>query len=135
MLRFGCNEWNFWVYPREGRCALPMGAVETDDVAAMKSALGEGKTVLYSGPSFKSAKGQFKSVYWSARWFPVANTTAAALGTWFDVKHPAFAGFVTDDFTDWQWYSLSQGATVHALRGMPEEFRPIARLWCREECG
>ncbi|MBQ2629280.1 MAG: hypothetical protein IJG13_06340, partial [Kiritimatiellae bacterium] len=125
-LRFGCNEWNFWVYPREGRCAAPEGVVETGDVATMKSALGEGKTVLYSGPSFKSAKGQFKSVYWSARWFPVANTTAAALGTWFDVKHPAFAGFVTDDFTDWQWYSLSQGATIHALRGMPEEFRPIA---------
>ncbi len=125
-LRFGCNEWNFWVYPQEGRCALPKGVVETDDVTAMKSALSDGNTVLYCGPSFKSAKGQFKSVYWSARWFPVANTTAAALGTWFDVKHPALAGFVTDDFTDWQWYSLAQGATVHALRGMPEEFRPIA---------
>ena len=73
-----------------------------------------------------SAKGRFKSVYWSARWFPVANTTGAALGTWFNVKHPALAGFVTDDFTDWQWYSLAQGATIHALKGMPEEFRPIA---------
>ena len=125
-LRFGCNEWNFWVYPQEVRCAVPNGVVETSDVAEMKSAIACGKTVLYSGPSFKSAKGQFKSVYWSARWFPVANTTAAALGTWFDVKHPALAGFVTDDFTDWQWYSLAQGATVHALRGMPEAFRPVA---------
>ena len=126
VLRFGGNEWNFWVYPREERCAAPEGVVETGDLAAMKAALAEGRTVLYSGPSFKSAKGQFKSVYWSARWFPVANTTAAALGTWFDVKHPALAGFVTDDFTDWQWYTLAQGATVHALKGMPEAFRPIA---------
>ena len=125
-LRFGSNEWNFWVYPREGHCALPDGVVEAGDLNAMKAALADGKTVLYTGPSFKSAKGQFKSVYWSARWFPVANTTGAALGTWFDVKHPALAGFVTDDFTDWQWYSLSQGATVHALRNMPDEFRPIA---------
>ena len=125
-LRFGCNEWNFWVYPQETRCAAPKGVVETSDAAEMKSAIAEGKTVLYSGPSFRSAKGQFKSVYWSARWFPVANTTAAALGTWFDVKHPALAGFVTDDFTDWQWYSLSQGATIHALRGMPDAFLPIA---------
>ena len=125
-LRFGCNEWNFWVYPREGRAALPGGVVETGDFAEMKSALVDGRTVLYSGPSFKSAKGQFKSVYWSARWFPVANTTGAALGTWFDVRHPALAGFVTDDFTDWQWYSLSEGATIHALKDMPEEFRPIA---------
>ena len=125
-LKFGSNEWSFWVYPREEKCAMPEGVVETADVAAMKQAIAEGKTVLYGGPSFKSAKGQFKSVYWSARWFPVANTTAAALGTWFDVKHPAFAGFVTDDFTDWQWYTLAQGATIHALKGMPEDFRPVA---------
>ena len=125
-LRFGGNAWHFWVYPREERCALPEGVVATADLAAMKSALAEGKTVLYSGSSFKSAKGRFKSVYWSARWFPVANTTGAALGTWFDVKHPAFAGFTTDDFTDWQWYSLAQGATIHALRDMPPAFRPIA---------
>ena len=125
-LRFGCNEWSFWVYPREERCAAPEGVVETSDPATMKGAIADGKTVLYSGPSFKSAKGQFKSVYWSARWFPVANTTAAALGTWFDVKHPALAGFVTDDFTDWQWYALSQGAMVHALKGLPDGFRPIA---------
>ena len=125
-LKFGCNEWNFWVYPNEERCVLPAGVVQADDAAAMKSALADGKTVLYTGPSFMSAKGQFKSIYWSARRFPVANTTSAALGTWFDVKHPAFGGFLTDDFTDWQWYSLSQGATVHALKGMPDEFRPIA---------
>ena len=125
-LRFGGNVWNFWVYPREERCAAPEGVVETGDLAAMKAALAAGKTVLYSGPSFKSAKGQFKSVYWSARWFPVANTTAAALGTWFDVKHPALAGFVTDDFTDWQWYSLAQGATIHALKDVPDDYRPIA---------
>ena len=125
-LKFGGNEWSFWVYPQEEKCAAPEGVVETGELAEMKSALSEGKTVLYYGPSFKSAKGQFKSVYWSARWFPVANTTAAALGTWFNVAHPAFSGFVTEDFTDWQWYSLAQGATIHALRGMPDAFRPIA---------
>ena len=125
-LRFGGNEWNFWVYPQEEKCVMPEGVVETGDLAAMKAALAEGRTVLYSGPSFKSAKGQFKSVYWSARWFPVANTTAAALGTWFDVKHPALSGFVTDDFTDWQWYTLAQGATIHAIKGVPADFRPIA---------
>ena len=123
---FGTNRWNFWVYPREEKRAVPAGVVVTEDVAAMKAAIADGKTVLYRGPSWKSAKGQFKSVYWSARWFPVANTTAAALGTWFDVKHPALAGFVTEDFTDWQWHSLAEGATIHALRGLPDGYRPIA---------
>jgi len=125
-LFFGSNRWDFWVYPREEKCPVPAGVVVTKDAAQMKAALAEGKTVLYAGPSWKSAKGQFKSVYWSARWFPVVNTTAAALGTWFDVAHPALAGFVTEDFTDWQWYSLAEGATVHALRDMPAGYRPIA---------
>ena len=125
-LRFGNNEWSFWVYPREGQCALPAGVVETADAAEMKKALEEGKTVLYTGQSFKSAKGKFKSIYWSTRWFQIPNTTAAALGTWFDVRHPALSGFVTDDFTDWQWYSLAQGATIHALKGLPPDYRPIA---------
>ena len=125
-LHFGGNEWNFWVYPEEEMCALPGGVVETSDPAEMKSAVAAGRTVLYRGPSFKSAKGRFKPVYWSARWFPVANTTAAALGTWFDTGHPALAGFVTENFTDWQWYSLAEGATVHALMGMPPGYRPVA---------
>jgi len=125
-LFFGTNRWNFWVYPKEDKCSYPEGVVVTRDPAVMKAALADGKTVLYAGPSWKSARGQFKPVYWSARWFPVANTTAAALGTWFDVKHPALKGFVTEDFTDWQWYSLAEGATIHALKDVPEEFRPIA---------
>lgn len=125
-LRFGNNRWHFWVYPKESPCEWPEGVVVTRNLGEMRVALAEGKTVLYRGASWKSAKGRFKSVYWSARWFPVANTTAAALGTWFDVSHPALAGFVTDDFADWQWYSLAEGATVHALRGVPSGYRPIA---------
>ena len=125
-LRFGGNEWNFWVYPKEERCRLPSGVVETSDPKVMKTAIAEGATVLYFGPSFNSAKGKFKPVYWSAHWFPIKSTTSAALGTWFDVRHPALAGFVTDDFTDWQWYSLVQKSTIHALKGLPADYRPIA---------
>ena len=124
-LRFGTNRWSFWVYPQEGVCALPDGVIETADPEKMKSEVRAGKTVLYRGPSFRCGKGQFKSVYWSARWFPVDNTVTAALGTWFDKDHPALAGFVTDDFTDWQWYDLAEGGVVHSLLGLPQEYRPI----------
>ena len=125
-LRFGGNEWNFWVYPAEERLPLPPEVVETSDPQTMRAAIADGATVLYSGPSFNSDKGRFKPVYWSAHWFPVRSPASAALGTWFDVRHPAFAGFVTDDFTDWQWYSLVQKSTIHALKGLPADYRPIA---------
>ncbi|MBR3222189.1 MAG: hypothetical protein IKF72_08165 [Kiritimatiellae bacterium] len=123
--RFGTNRWNFWVYPKEDKCAMPTGVVLTADPEVMKRAVSAGGTVLYTGPSCKSGKGKFKPVYWSARWFPVQNKALAALGTWFDVRHPALGGFTTEDFTDWQWYELAQGGLIHELVDMPENFLPI----------
>ena len=124
-LSFGTNRWNIWVFPEETPCPMPEGIILTSDPDEMKRSIETGRTVLYTGPSIRSGKGTFKSVYWSARWFPIPNKTAAALGTWFDASHPALAGFPTEDFTDWQWYPLTQGGLVHELIGMPDAFRPI----------
>lgn len=124
-LRFGSNSWDFWVYPNETRCPLPEGVTLTAEPEEMKRAVAAGGTVLYTGPSFRSGKGNFKPVYWSARWFPVKNPACAALGAWFDVAHPALAGFPTEEFTDWQWYTLAQGCVIHELEGMPDAYRPI----------
>ena len=125
-LAFLGNSWNFWVYPDEGVCDWPSGVVATDDAEEAKRSVCSGKTVLYTGFTRRSAKGRFKPVYWSARWFPVANTVSAALGTWFDTGHPALGGFVTENFTDWQWYPLAEGGIIHSLEGFPADYRPIA---------
>ena len=125
-LSFGGNVWHFWVYPREERCQLPPSVVACSTLDEVKPALAAGKSVLFTGRSSRSAPGRFKPVYWSAHWFPVADTLSAALGTWFDARHPAFAGFMTGNFTDWQWYTLSEGAEIHLLQDMPQSFRPIA---------
>ena len=124
-LRFGSNSWDFWVYPKEATCPLPEGVTLTADPEEMKRLVVAGGTVLYAGPSFRSGKGRFKPVYWSARWFPVKNPVSAALGAWFDVTHPALAGFPTEEFTGWQWYTLQQGCIIHELQGMPAAYRPI----------
>lgn len=125
VLTFGANRWDFWVFPREGKCAMPAGVVLTHDLAEMKRAVADGRTVLYTGRSRRSGKCGFKPVYWSARWFTVPNRASAHLGTWFDVAHPALAGFPTEEFTDWQWYDLAENGVIHEPQGLPKDYRPI----------
>ena len=81
-----------------------------------------------SGIGFSGEKvlADFRPVYWSAKWFPAENATAAKLGTWFDVSHPVFAGFPTEDFTDWQWFGIVGGVVTHRLCGLPADYRPFA---------
>ena len=124
-LTFGVNSWNFWAYPVEGKCVWPEGLVVTTDFAEMRQAVSEGKTVLYTGVSRMCENGTFKPVYWSSNWFPTRYPLRSHLGTWFNAAHPAFAGFVTGDFTDWQWYDLTQGVRIHRLTGLPDGFRPM----------
>ena len=125
-LAFGRNAWSFWVFPQEGKCPWPDGVVEVARPDGLLPALRAGKTVVYTGGSAQSAKGTFKPVYWSARWFPADKIASAALGTWYDATHPAFGGFPTEDFTDWQWYGLVEDSTIHRLVDMPPDYRPFA---------
>ena len=125
-LVFGTNRWNFWAYPQEGKAAWPEGVTVTDDFGTMRTAVAAGKTVLYTGASRETSKGTFKPVYWSSNWFLTSDPLKATLGTWFDARHPAFDGFVTDNFTDWQWYHLCRGVRIHRLTGLPADYRPLA---------
>ena len=139
-LRFGGNSWNFWVFPDEKSCPWPDGVDETVEPKELKSLLAEGRTVVYRGGSLQSSRSagsgigfsdssvleDFRPVYWSAKWFPAASATAAKLGTWFDVSHPVFAGFPTEDFTDWQWFGIVGGVITHRLHGLPADYRPFA---------
>jgi hypothetical protein len=124
-LRFGSNEWSFWVYPDEKTVAVPDGIVMTGDYAAAAKALASGGTVLYTGEGRRTAKDTFLPVYWSVIHFENKNPLAATLGTWVDSSHPALKGFITEDWADWQWQGLVDGATVHELRDMPDDYMPI----------
>ena len=125
-LSFGSNSWNFWTYPVEEPAPQPKDVTVTADPAAMKDALRAGKTVLYTGVGAKTGSDTFRPVYWSSSHFKAKRPLDATLGTWFDTSHPAFAGFATDFWADWQWYDLVGGAKIHSLEGAPAELRPIA---------
>ncbi len=126
-LVFGSNRWRVWVYPAaEPVAALPADVVETTDFEVAKAALAKGGKVLFTGRSKSSTRARFRSVYWSANWFPSRDKLGATLGTWFDTTHPVFAGFETENWTDWQWYSLMNGAHLYDLSALPKDFEPIA---------
>lgn len=125
-LRFGENSWPFWAFPNEGKAAVPDGVTATDDFSTMREMLSRGGTVLYTGRSRETAEDSFKPVYWSSVWFPTKQPLKETLGTWFEKDHPMLAGFPTEEYSDWQWYGLVNGATIHRLTGLPQTFRPVA---------
>jgi hypothetical protein len=125
VLKFGSNEWSFWIYPDEGTVKIPESMVMTDDYGRAAEVLAAGGTVIYTGKGRRTAKDTFLPVYWSVIHFENKNPLAATLGTWVDSSHPALKGFITEDWADWQWQSLVNGATVHELRDMPADYMPI----------
>ena len=124
-LAFGENAWSVWVFPNEEKALVPAGVLVTDVLVDALDALGRGGRVVWTGGSFTTGKGKFKPVYWSSIHFPATDRTMS-LGTWFDEDHPAFRTFPTENWMDYQWWSLADGATLHLLKDVPADFEPIA---------
>ena len=125
-LRFGTNRWNFWVFPRETPASPPLGVTVTADPELARVKLAEGRTVVFTGQGRRGNRDTFRSVYWTGSktwdWVP---PLACTLGTHVFKDHPALAGFPTEDWADWQWYHLVQGARLYEIEGVPDDFRPI----------
>ena len=124
------NWWNIWIYPDEAAPQSPAGVVvctNWDD--ATKSALADGKTVLLL-PAKKSLHnslaGSFLPTFWSPVWFPSQKPDTMSILC--DPKHPLFAQFPTDFYSDWQWYDLMQNSRPLILAGTPADFRPLVQV-------
>ena len=125
-LRFGSNAWSFWVFPQEIAVSPPLDVTLTADPVLARKKLAEGRTVVFTGQGRRGNRDTFKSVYWTGsktwNWVP---PLACTLGTYVFKDHPALAGFPTDDWADWQWYHLVEGARIYEISDVPESFRPI----------
>jgi hypothetical protein len=114
------NGWNVWVYPKEE------GAAQTNGIeifhaadAAFFKALQAGKSVLLL-PSYDDVKsplaGQFTPAFWNPIMFP---NQPGSMGAMIEARHPAFAGFPTSDWTDWQWWELLHRSFAMDLDALP----------------
>jgi hypothetical protein len=101
------NDWFIWVYP----AAEP--SASTNGIATFQTAsesfyqtLRDGKRVLLL-PSRESVASplalQFTPVFWNPVMFP---NQPGSMGAMLDAKHPLFAEFPTDPWTNWQWWEL-----------------------------
>ncbi|MCX7008784.1 MAG: hypothetical protein NTY53_16310, partial [Kiritimatiellaeota bacterium] len=43
-------------------------------------------------------------------------------------RHPALAGFPTEDHSDWQWFHIASAARPLILDTLPKDFRPIVQV-------
>ncbi len=124
------NDWEFWVYPANAQATASADVViarNWDD--ATKAALAGGRKVLLFPQVVNSAQslpGRFLPVFWSPVWFPEQQPNT--MGILCDPKHPAFAQFPTEFYSNWQWYDLLQNSRSVNLSDTPAKFRPIIEV-------
>lgn len=111
------NEWDIWVYP-EWEEVSDVGFVFTDSWnEETKRLLDEGKNVLLVPKVCKGRKARFASHFWNPIMF---NWNPMIVGTWIDASHPVFNNFPTEEYADWQWWSILNHATAMELNGLSQ---------------
>jgi hypothetical protein len=116
------NDWPVWVYPKNTNpAATPAHGVEILNTADTNfyNALHAGKKVLLL-PSRSSVHSplaaQFCPVFWNPVMFP---NQPGTMGAMIEARHPAFAEFPTDPWTNWQWWELLHGSFAVNLDDVP----------------
>lgn len=123
------NEWDIWVYPPASAVTAPSGVVAARTWEEAKTALAAGKKVILfpsAVNSEQSLPGKFLPVFWSPVWFPKQQPNT--MGILVDPKHPAFAQFPTEFYSNWQWWDLIQSSRTLILNDTPATFRPIVQV-------
>ncbi|MDE3068145.1 MAG: discoidin domain-containing protein [Verrucomicrobiota bacterium] len=123
------NDWDIWVYPARVAPRRPPGVVVCDKWEDAKAALGKGEKVVFFPRAFnpaQSLRGRFLPVFWSPVWFPSQKPNT--MGLLCDPRHPLFAMFPTEFYSDWQWFDLMQQSRLFVLDGTPVDYRPLVQV-------
>ena len=123
------NQWEIWVYPAGPAPQAPadvMVSREWDDATKVALAAGK-KVVFFPGRRVgRSLPGSFLPVFWSPVWFPTQQPNT--MGILCDPRHPLFAQFPTEFYSNWQWYDLLQHSRSVILDETPASFRPTVQV-------
>lgn len=121
------NSWDFWVYPAVKK-SEPKGIEITNSWEAAEAALNKGGKVLYmprrSELGWESPPLDTVPVFWNRLMNPA---WARMLGLAIEGKHPALAGFPTDNFNGWQWTDILRNSRAINLDELPKSLQPIVQ--------
>jgi hypothetical protein len=70
-------------------------------------------------------KTEFQNHFWCPimfRWEPMS------MGALVRHKHPVYADFATDFFTDWQWWEILENSKTLDLDAAPRDFLPLLQI-------
>ena len=113
------NNWNVWVYPKSEPLAQTNIAIFESPGPDFFKALQDGNRVLLL-PARDRVKSplaaEFVPVFWNPVMFP---NQPGTMGAMIDARHPIFADFPTDDWTDWQWWELLHRSYSINLDALP----------------
>jgi hypothetical protein len=113
------NDWPVWVYP--GNAAAPTESVAIFQTADENfyAALRAGRKVLLL-PTREAVKlplaAQFTPSFWNPVMFP---NQPGSMGAMIDARHPLFAEFPTDPWTNWQWWEMLRRSFAINLDALP----------------
>jgi hypothetical protein len=117
------NAWDLWVYPATLDLTPPANVKVVSKLTpeVLRDLRAGGRAVLLP-TGFSSG---YKTAMTPPFWSPIMFGQPMGIGFLCDPKHPAFRGFPTDDYQNWQWYELVNQGSAIRLEGVPEDYRPI----------
>lgn len=123
------NDWDIWVYPDKLPELNAISNIHFTDTLDAKTLdiLEKGGKVFFEAAG-KIVKGKeivqyFQPVFWNTSWFKMR--PPHTLGIVCKAQHPAFSDFLTDTYSDLQWWELLNRAQVMNLEDFPLPYRPL----------
>lgn len=131
------NDWDFWVYPvaEDVDPTVPDGVavVHALDADTEERLRGGGVVVLMIQPLRVAPDPRrgpvglgFSGIFWNTAW--TGGQPPHTLGVLCSPEHPAFRGFPTDSWSNWNWWYPVSHAAAMILDGLPRGLTPIVQV-------
>ena len=120
------NSWKIWIVPANSTRDLT-NVLVTSSLTEAQASLSKGGTVLYL-PTQGSIRQRQDTSFLPAFWSPVYFTNqAGTMGLLIQNQHPALADFPTEEYCNWQWWSLLTPCAGSVVLDQVKNIQPIVQ--------